>query len=88
MNGWKTFIFFTIVGILGLVTALEAVDIKSILLPLVCHVDASTVAVPGAEDCTYKIIKIAGVWTSVLSGVGIFLRAVTVSPIFKGLFGE
>jgi len=85
IKGWKTFAVFTVVGVLGLVTALEAVDIKSILVPLVCHVDAGAVI---ADDCTAKIIKLAGVWTSALGTVGVFLRAVTTSAIFKSLKDE
>lgn len=87
IKGWKTFVVFTIVGVLGLVTALEAVDIKSILVPLVCHVDAAT-ANTITNDCTTNIVKIAGVWTSVLGAVGVFLRAVTTSGIFKSLKDE
>lgn len=81
MKGWKTFITFTIVGILGLVTAFEAVDIKSILLPLVCHVDPAVAFV--SDACTDKIIKLAGAWTAGLGAAGVFLRAVTTSSIFK-----
>lgn len=83
MKGWKTFIIFTIIGLVGLVTALEAIDVKSILLPLVCHVDPASDFV--ADDCTTKIVKIAGVWTSVIAGVGIWLRVITTSGIFKSL---
>lgn len=85
MTGWKTFVVFTIIGVLGLVTALEAVDIKSIFVPLVCHVDPAAAV---ADDCTAKIIKLAGVWTSALGAVGVFLRAVTTSAIFKSLKDE
>lgn len=82
MKGWKTFVIFTIIGIMGLVTALEAVDVKSILLPLVCHVDPANFY---ADNCTEGVIKFAGIWTSIISVIALWLRAVTTSSIFKSL---
>ncbi len=88
MKGFRSIAFFTFVGLLGLITALETVDVKAIMLPLVCHVDASTVPVDGADDCTTKVIKYAGLWTAGIGAVGLFLRSITTSSIFKSLTGD
>ena len=86
MKGWKSFIFFTLIGLLGLFTALEGIDITAFLLPLVCHVDPAVTLV--GITCAEGIVKIAGLWTTGLAAAGIFLRAITSSPIFKALLGE
>ncbi len=83
MKGWKTFLSFGAIGALGLVTALQGIDVKSFLLPLVCQVPENAQIV--ADECTGKIISLVGYWTSGLSALAIFLRAVTTSPIFKNL---
>lgn len=83
MQGWKTLLFFTATGLLGLVTALEAVDIKAIALPLICHVPENAQIV--ADECTGKIVSTAGVITAAISGIGVFLRTITTSSIFKSL---
>ena len=86
LKGWKTFLFFTITGILGLIAALEAIDVKSILFPLICHVPAEAQIV--ADECTEKVIKLAGAWSAGISAAGIFLRAITTSAIFKAIIRE
>jgi len=83
MNGWKTIAFFTITGLLGLVTALEAIDLKAILLPLVCHVPANAQII--ADECTGKIVQYAGYFTVGVSAVGVWLRTITTTSIFKSL---
>lgn len=88
MSGWKTIISFTIIGLLGLLTALETIDVKAILLPLVCHTDPALVMTEPADDCAGKVIKLAGYWTTAIAAVGMVLRAITSSAIFKGVFKE
>lgn len=85
MKGFRSFVVWLIIGLLGLVTALESIDVKSILLPLVCQVDPSTAEVPSAEasDCVSKVIKYVGYWTMGLASAGIALRAITSSAIFS-----
>lgn len=81
MKGWKTFVFFIITGLLGLVTALESIDVKEFLFPLLCQMPANAQIV--ADECTGKIVQAAGMYTAGLSAAGILLRAITISPIFK-----
>lgn len=83
MKGWKTVIFFTVTGVLGLTTALEGIDLKEILLPLVCHAPANAQIV--ADECTGKIIQYAGYFTAGVSAVGVWLRTITATSIFKSL---
>lgn len=86
LQGYKTVVFFTITGLLGLVVALEAIDFQAILLPLVCHVDPSALEV--GNTCVDKIVSLSGKIVAGISAVGIFLRAVTTSPIFLTLFAK
>jgi len=83
MQGWKTIAFFTITGLLGLVTALEGVPVKEIALQMVCHapVDAQIVA----DECTGKIVKYSGYFVAGMSFAGAWLRTITTSSIFKSL---
>lgn len=81
MQRWKTLLFFTATGLLGLITAFEAIDVKAIALPLICHVPENAQIV--ADECTGKIVEAAGAITASISAIGIFLRMITTSPIFK-----
>jgi hypothetical protein len=83
MKGYKTIIYFTIIGALGLVTALEAVDLKAILLPLVCHVSPEAQIV--ADECTGKIIQYAGLFMTGFATVGGWLRIITSTAVFNSL---
>jgi len=83
MNGWKTIVFFTLTGLLGLVTALEAIDLKAVLLPLVCHVPANAQII--ADECTGKLIQYVGYFTAGVGAVGVWLRTITTTSIFKSL---
>lgn len=83
MAGYKTIIFFTATGALGLVTALEAIPVKDIALQLVCHAPANAQIV--ADECTGKIIKYVGYFTAAVSMVGVWLRTITTTSIFKSL---
>lgn len=94
LSGWKTFVFFFITGLLGLVTAFEGIDWQGILLPLACQVDPDTiVVVDGAtgEDygsCVEGVIKITGYVVTALSAVGVWLRTITKTSIFQSLKTE
>lgn len=84
MKGYKSIIFYTVIGGIGLVTALEGLDVKGILLPLACHVDPAAVIADG-NACVDTVIKLAGLWTAGIAAAGGVLRAVTTTAIFKGL---
>lgn len=81
MKGWKTFVFFGAVAVLGLVTMLESANIQGILLPALCHVDPASEFVP--NDCTAKVVSITGALMTGIAVVGKVLRFVTTSAIFK-----
>lgn len=85
MKGWRTIVFFTGIGILGIVTTLGSIDIKEFLLPLFCHIPADADPV---GSCADNIIKLAGIWTSFLGAAGVLLRAITSSAVFKSLNDE
>lgn len=84
MKGWRSIAVWVIVGLLGAVTALEAVDVKAFLLPLVCQVDPA-LPMPTGDVCVDKLLKVVGMWTSGLAAVGVFLRMITNTSIFKSL---
>jgi len=104
MSGFKTFIFFTLLGLSSLVVALEGFDLEAILLPMVCHVDPQTeleflelarTAAEGAEvaaeagtECASKVIKYAAMFMTAVSTVGVYLRMITSSSIFISLRPE
>ena len=68
-------VLFTLIGLGGLFTWLQSIDLKAILFPLVCHVPATAQIV--ADDCTGKIIEFAGKWVAITSGAALFIgRAV------------
>lgn len=85
MKGFKTFVIFGLIGLLGLVTALEGIDLKPILLPLACQVDPAVVMAVDSVSagCVEKITKLIGYWTAGLGALGVGLRMITSSPIFK-----
>lgn len=85
MKGFRTVAIFAIIGLLGLVTALEAIDVKAFLLPLVCQADPAIALAVGSvpNECVSNVIKYVGYWTSGLSALGIGLRMITTSSIFK-----
>jgi hypothetical protein len=81
MKGWKSFLFFTSVALLGVVAMIEADDVQRILLPLVCHIDPASQFV--ADECVGRVVAITG---AVMTGIGVagkILRFVTTTPIFK-----
>jgi len=86
IKGFRTFIVFTLIGVIGMLTALESIDVAKILLPLVCHFDPATY--DPAQPCSVKVLKWAGYWTAGISGLAMFLRTITSSSIFTSIFNK
>lgn len=86
MKGWKTFVFFGAVTLLGLVTVFDAEVVTNVILPVKCHLDPA--ALPTEMDATAKacyedVVKLAG---AIMVGVGVVgkaLRFITSTAIFK-----
>lgn len=81
MKGWRSFIFYGALSLLGILTMIEAEDVQRILLPLVCQINPESQFV--ADECVARVVAISG---AAMTGIGVsgkILRWVTSTPIFK-----
>jgi hypothetical protein len=81
MKGWKTFVFFGSVSLLGIVTMLQSANIQDILMPIMCHAPENAQIV--SDECTAKVVKLAGAVITGVAVLGKVLRFITTSPVFK-----
>lgn len=80
LKGYKTFLFFFAVSMLGIVTMIDADKIQSVLLPLVCQITTVTDA---TAPCVTKVVAITGAIMTALGVAGKVLRFITTSSIFS-----
>lgn len=86
MKGFKTFIFFGAVFVLGLLAVVNTDLIMDLVLPLKCHLDPNDIPEvldETAKSCYEDVVALAGKIMAVIAAVGTALRFVTNTPIFK-----